>query len=42
MYLDPITVKHLKERLSFWRGLSATLAGVLFVVVCALIAHGWS
>ena len=41
MYLDPITIKHLKERLSFWRGLSATLGGVLFILIAALVAHGW-
>ena len=41
MYLDPLAYKHMREKLSFWRGLSATLGGVLFILIAALVAHGW-
>ena len=41
MYLDPLAYKHMREKLSFWRGMSAFLGAVLFVMICALVAHGW-
>ena len=41
MYLDPLAYKHMREKLSFWRGTSALLAVVLFIMICALMAHGW-
>jgi len=44
--LDPYATltknQRLEQKLSFWKGWAITLMGVLFCVLCFLVAHGWS